>query len=189
MIDDDAFTGPGNPDRDHHGWKVNSQGRRWISNPAGKGRALLYDGASSWPFDSYEGIDGVYAARGSWIHTLTENIDLGITLDDDAAADFGQQGIDLGIPADIQLEIADGYVAFRKAHGLTAVHVEVKCVNDTHRVAGTIDRIDRTADGRHVIGDVKTGGDVVKVATAVQLALYADSLPYDIDTETRGEWA
>lgn len=188
MIDD--FTTPGDGvDRDHHGWRVNSQGRRWISNPTGKGRDVLHDGASSWPFDDYAGIDPIYANRGSWIHTLTENIDLGVTLDDDDAIEFGAQGLALGIPADVQLEIADGYVAFRKAHNLTAVHVEVKCVNDTHRVAGTIDRVDRTADGRHVIGDVKSGGDVVKVATAVQLALYADSVPYDIDTETRGEWA
>jgi hypothetical protein len=178
-----------NDGRDHHGWRVNSQGRRWISNPAGKGRELLYDGASSWPFDDYAGIDPIFGQRGTWVHTLTEQIDLGITLDDDDAAEFGQQGIDLGIPADIQLEIADGYVAFRRAHGLTAVHVEVKCVNDEHRVAGTIDRIDLTADGRYVVGDIKTGGDVVKVATAVQMALYAGSVPYDIESETRGEWA
>ena len=103
--------------------------------------------------------------------------------------DHSQRGVELGIPLDVQDEIAAGYIAFRKAHGLTAVHIEVKCVNDEHRVAGTIDRIDRTADGRHVIADIKTGGDVVKVATAVQLALYAGALPYDIDTDTRGEWA
>jgi len=63
--------------RDHHGWRVNSQGRRWISNPAGEGRDLLYDGASSWPFDDYAGIDPIYAARGSLIHELTEYIDGG----------------------------------------------------------------------------------------------------------------
>jgi hypothetical protein len=63
--------------RDHHGWRVNSQGRRWISNPSGKGRDLLYDGASSWPFDDYAGIDPIYALRGSLIHELTEYIDGG----------------------------------------------------------------------------------------------------------------
>ena len=178
-----------NDGRDHHGWRVNSQGRRWISNPSGKGRDLLYDGASSWPFDDYAGIDPIYSQRGQWVHTLTELIDGGVTLDDAAAGYFGQSGVDLGIPVDVQLEIADGYAAFRQAHGLTAVHIEVKCVNDEHRVAGTIDRIDRTADGRHVIADIKTGGQVVKVATAVQLALYAGAVPYDIDTDTRGDWA
>jgi hypothetical protein len=104
-------------------------------------------------------------------------------------ADMIERAAELGISADILHEIAEGYVAFRKAHGLTAVHIEVKCVNDEHRVAGTIDRIDRTPDGRHVIGDIKTGGVVTRVSTAVQLALYAGSLPYDADTETRGEWA
>ena len=173
------------PDRDHHGWRVNSQGRRWISNPAGKGRDLLYDGASSWPFDDYTGIDPIYAQRGTWVHTLTEIVDFG---GHDWPEDFAQQGVDLGIPLEVQTEIADGYRAFRKAHGLVAAYTEVKCVNDEHRVAGTIDRIDLTADGRHVIGDIKTGGNVVKVATAVQMALYAGSVPYDIDTETRGEW-
>jgi hypothetical protein len=175
------------PLRDHHGWLVNSQGRRWISNPNGTGKRLLYDGASSWPFDSYAGIDPIYAQRGQWVHTLTERIDLD---DDDleTALNFSDSGVELGIPSDVQAEIADGWRAFRKAHGLTAVHVEAKCVNDEHRVAGTIDRIDRTADGRHVVGDIKTGGSVAKVATAVQLALYAGSLPYDIDTEERGEW-
>jgi hypothetical protein len=176
------------PLRDHHGWLVNSQGRRWISNPNGTGKRLLYDGASSWPFDSYAGIDPIYAQRGQWVHTLTERIDLGDDDDLETALNFSDSGVDLGIPLDVQAEIADGWRAFRKAHGLTAVHIEVKCVNDEHRVAGTIDRIDRTADGRYVIGDIKTGGSVAKVATAVQLALYAGSLPYDIDTEQRGEW-
>ena len=187
MIDD--FTTPGDGvDRDHHGWRVNSQGRRWISNPTGKGRDVLHDGASSWPFDDYAGIDPIYANRGQLIHELTEGLDLG-QLDSIIPLDMIERAEALGISSNIIHEIADGYVAFRQAHGLTAVHVEVKCVNDTHRVAGTIDRVDRLPDGRHVIGDVKTGGDVVKVATAVQLALYADSVPYDIDTETRGEWA
>ena len=174
--------------RDHHGWRVNSQGRRWISNPSGKGRDLLYDGASSWPFDDYAGIDPIYSQRGQWVHTLTEELDADGDVDLQSALDFSERGVELGIPLDVQREIADGYVAFREAHGLTAVHIEVKCVNDEHRVAGTIDRIDRTADGRHVIADIKTGGDVVKVATAVQLALYAGAVPYDIDTDTRGEW-
>jgi hypothetical protein len=175
--------------RDHHGWRVNSQGRRWISNPAGEGRDLLYDGASSWPFDDYAGIDPIYAQRGSWVHTLTELIDAGDMPPLFISAEFVAQGVELGIPEDIQKEVATGYLMFRKAHGLTAVHIEVKCVNDEHRVAGTIDRIDRTADGRHVIGDIKTGGVVTRVSTAVQLALYAGSLPYDADTETRGVWA
>jgi hypothetical protein len=176
------------PLRDHHGWLVNSQGRRWISNPNGTGKRLLYDGASSWPFDSYAGIDPIYAQRGQWVHTLTELIDAVDMAPLFISGDFVTQGVEFGIPEDVQNEIAQGYRAFRKAHGLTAVHIEVKCVNDEHRVAGTIDRIDRTADGRHVVGDIKTGGSVAKVATAVQLALYAGSLPYDIDTEERGEW-
>jgi hypothetical protein len=69
------YSDPGDG-RDHHGWRVNSQGRRWISNPAGKGRDLLYDGASSWPFDDYAG-DPIYALRGQLIHELTEYIDGG----------------------------------------------------------------------------------------------------------------
>jgi hypothetical protein len=173
------------PLRDHHGWLVNSQGRRWISNPNGTGKRLLYDGASSWPFDSYAGIDPIYAQRGQWVHTLTEMIDGNQVVPQD---DHAAQGVELGIPLDVQAEIGAGWIAFRKAHGLTAVHIEVKCVNDEHRVAGTIDRIDRTTDGRYVVGDIKTGGSVAKVATAVQLALYAGAVPYDVDTEERGDW-
>jgi hypothetical protein len=175
----------------------NSQGKPLVAPPGG-GRKRVYNRPSDWPFDDYSGIDPIYANRGTWVHTLTEFLDLG----DDVARlpdGFRQQGVDLGIPIDLHVTIAHRYTAFRKAHGLVARHVEVKVVNDTHMVAGTVDRVDEATapivtpfgtvnPGDLVVCDIKTGSKVVKASYAAQLPMYVDGVPYDVDTDTRGEW-
>jgi len=87
---------------------------------------------------------------------------------------------------------------------------EATCVNDGHKVAGTLDRLVQAtrdiiigdkfiAKGTVFVLDIKTGqlrffadgttpDFAYWVGYAVQVFLYADSVPYDTETETRGEW-
>ena len=146
-------------------------------------RTLAYDRFSNWPFDNYDGIDPIYAQRGQWAHTLTERINLGMPIDNE----FVAEGVELGIPLDVQGEITNGYRRFRQAHGLEVVAVEAKAVCDEFRTAGTIDRVDRH-DGRLVVADVKTSASVDRLGYACQLVYGAHSVPYDVDTDERGEW-
>ena len=91
--------------------------------------------------------------------------------------------------------------------GLTALAVEQTVVNDRWRLAGTLDRLD-VADhdiltaygaieaGVPFVGDIKTGGLTLGndgqpnywVKYPVQLAAYVDAVPYDTETDERGEW-
>lgn len=54
-------------------------------------------------------------------------------------------------------------------------HIEQVVVLDDHKIAGTIDRIVRLADGRTLIADLKTGRDLTYSWNniAIQLAIYA----------------
>jgi hypothetical protein len=70
---------------------------------------------------------------------------------------------------------------------LEAVVVEQKAVSDAFRTAGTIDRIDRH-NGRLVAADIKTAASVERLSYACQLVYAAHSVPYDVDTDERGEW-
>lgn len=116
-------------------------------------------------------------------------------------------GETLGIPAALQLRIIEQWLAFRAELRLTAVGVEVPVVNDEHRAAGTVDRIDLVGRdlmtpfgvlcaGDLVVGDIKTGSLTTYadgtprywVKYGPQLALYAGGVPYDVDAEQRGEW-
>ena len=184
MIDDDAFTTPGDgDDRIPGDFRRNSQGNPLVKHPNGQ-RDLAYGRPSKW-FDDYTGIDPIYANRGTWVHTLTEKIDDGVAWSADL--EFVAQGVGLGIPADTQHDIARAWLRFLTAHGLEIVHNEATVVNDDLKVAGTLDRIVEH-DGRHRVLDIKTGGRFAKTAYAVQLARYAGSVPYDVDTDQRGTW-
>ena len=104
-----------------------------------------------------------------------------------ADLDFVARGVGLGIPYETQQEIARAWVRFKKAHNLKVIANEATVVNDTLKVAGTLDRIVEW-DGRRCVLDIKTGAKVAKTAYAVQLARYAGSVPYDVHTDTRGAW-
>jgi hypothetical protein len=104
-----------------------------------------------------------------------------------ADLDFVARGVELGIPVDIQEAIARAWLRFLKDHELTVIHTEHNVVNDALKVAGTLDRIVEW-QGRRVVLDIKTGSKVDKTAYAVQLARYAGSVPYDVDTDERGTW-
>jgi hypothetical protein len=142
------------------------------------------------------------ADRGTHIHLLCEHHDKGRPIA--ALFDAGEA---LGIPLELQEHIVDQWIAFRARLGLTALAVEQTVVNDRWRLAGTLDRLD-VSDRDHLtafgvleagvpfVGDIKTGGLTVGndgqpnywVKYPVQLAAYVDAVPYDVETDERGEW-
>ena len=97
--------------------------------------------------------------------------------------------------------LCHSYVEALSFYGLEALphEVEVKCVNDAFRLAGTLDRRYRTLRqlvcpdgqiipiGSYVLADTKTGESLEYASGtyATQLAAYADSLRYDPATDER----
>lgn len=147
------------------------------------------------------------AERGTHMHGVTE--------DDDKDRDWvhrAELGEQMGIPLEAQEAMLGTWQAMLATTGLEVLAVEVPVVNDRWRQAGTLDRIARlTKDlrfaqpdgtivtlraGTVIVLDLKTG-KVTRDAKgivqwwhtyAIQVACYADSIPYDTATETRGEW-
>lgn len=91
------------------------------------------------------------------------------------------------------------YVTMKEAYGLEVVDIECHCVNDEYRLAGTMDRRYRLTRpmvapdgttipvGEVIAGDTKTGSklEYAKGSYATQLAAYADSVRYDVQTDVR----
>lgn len=75
------------------------------------------------------------------------------------------------------------------AHHLEVVPelIEVNLVHDELKLAGTSDRFYRRSDGRLICADLKTGKSIGPnpLAYIVQLAAYATSVRYDIETGAR----
>lgn len=102
-------------------------------------------------------------------------------------------------PAPQFVEAVNAYRAACDAYGLVAEDVEVRCVNDEFGLAGTADRRYRTTRvlippdgqlvpiGSRVVGDTKTGQTLEYAAGSysTQLAAYADSVRYDVETNER----
>lgn len=147
----------------------------------------------------------VKAEQGTVGHLITEDSDLGRSI-----ITRIEQGEDVGLPAHIQLAVREAWQQLIDEH-FEILAVEFPCIYDRWRVAGTGDRIVRvkkpltfnTPSGWEIIPagavlvlDIKTGGlktdrnglPLYWLSYAVQIAAYALSQPYDIDTETRGEW-
>lgn len=109
------------------------------------------------------------ATIGTAVHSLTERIDRGQPLG--------------AVPHEAEADIK----AYEKATaGIEWVGIEAFRVHDEWKVAGTADRIGRYR-GHLRIMDIKTGSIDYPHKMAMQLAMYAHSLPYDIATDTRGE--
>jgi hypothetical protein len=87
-------------------------------------------------------------------------------------------------------------------NALTILAIEAACVDDRWRLAGTLDRIVRL--GRD-LSFAKPDGEIVTIAAStvvvldikfgktrkahpIQIASYAQSVPYDTELELRGEW-
>jgi hypothetical protein len=93
----------------------------------------------------------------------------------------------------------DAYVQALCTYGLVSEHVEVHMCNDSFRAAGTADRIYRTCKpltapdgtiipaGELILGDLKTGQklDFSLPGYCVQMAIYADGVFYDVETNLR----
>lgn len=117
-----------------------------------------------------KGVAGDAAETGTALHSLTERIDRGLPL-----------GV---VPAEYQADIE----AYRAATaGIEFVGIETFRVHDEWQVAGTADRLGRLPwSDRIRICDIKTGSIDYPHKMAMQLAMYARSVPYDIATDTRG---
>ena len=70
---------------------------------------------------------------------------------------------------------------------LNKIFVEQFAVLDKYKIAGTPDRIVEY-NGERFIADIKTGRLDHPNNIAIQLAIYANGLPYDVATATRGTW-
>lgn len=110
------------------------------------------------------------ATIGTALHTLTEKLD---------------RGEELGvIPEDYVADIqayADATKSFKH------IHIEQFSVLDKYKIAGTPDRVVEYK-GEKFIADLKTGSISYPHKIAMQLAVYANGLPYDPATATRGNW-
>lgn len=149
---------------------------------------------------------GIAAERGTHAHALTEDHDNGLDWIERA-----RRGEDLGIDSDAQRSLVVAWEKMLAFNGLEILATEAVVVDDLWRQAGTLDRIARlTLDLRFVIDggeivtlkagtvvllDIKSGrlrceGGIVQYwqGYAVQIASYAQSVPYDPATGLRGEW-
>lgn len=110
------------------------------------------------------------ASSGTGFHGLTEAIDRGIE--------------PLFVPDSDRPRLDD----YRRAvHGYKALDIELFVVNDELRVAGTFDRLFLCPDSRVRVADLKSGKSEADypLATAIQIAVYANSHRYDPDTGER----
>lgn len=113
------------------------------------------------------------ATTGTALHAFTERID---------------RGLDLGhVPAEYEADL-DAYQDTARRAGWIVRDVEVFTVNHAFKIAGTADRVVEL-DGKRYIADVKTGSSVdFPHSFAAQLAIYAHSLPYDIEAGHSVGW-
>lgn len=147
------------------------------------------------------------AQRGTHVHALTEDFD--------ESRDWvlrAEAGEIVGLDRELQDSLVAGWHRMLKRHELEVLAVEASCVDDIWRLAGILDRILRLGTQLRfrlvtgqiieipaatvVVGDVKTSNMRLDrngcvqywQAFAIQIASYAQSVPYDTETEVRGEW-
>ena len=96
-------------------------------------------------------------------------------------------------------ELCAAYQQVKEDWGLVPEEIEVHCINDEHRLAGTLDRRFRTTRtnvapdgtiipiGAYVVADHKTGKELeyASGSYATQIAAYVDSMRYDVETDER----
>jgi hypothetical protein len=110
------------------------------------------------------------ASSGTGFHSLTEAIDRGLE--------------PLFVPEADKPRLDDYRRALR---GYKALDVEVFCVNDEVRAAGTFDRLLLCPDGRVRVADLKSGKSeaAFPFSTSVQISVYAHASRYDPETGER----
>lgn len=126
------------------------------------------------------------AIKGTAVHAMFDHIDRG----------------DDWEPAPQYVQVCNAYLECLDRYGLVPIDIEVHCINDMFRLAGTLDRRFRTMrsllapDGRIipigscVVGDTKTGQtlEYASGSYATQLTAYVDSLRYDVETDERSHF-
>lgn len=147
------------------------------------------------------------AQQGTHVHALTEDSD-----EDRDWVRRAEAGEILGLDKDLQARLVAGWNRMLEREGLEVLAVEASCVDDKWRLAGTLDRIVRCTKPLRF---ARHGGEIVEIpagevpvldvktsskrldrngcvqywqAYAIQIASYAQSVPYDTETEQRGEW-
>jgi hypothetical protein len=110
------------------------------------------------------------ATIGTALHSFTERMDL---------------GQDLGPVPSEWVPTLRAYEQTTKQ--LNNLHIEQFTVLDKFKIAGTPDRVVEL-NGEKYIADIKTGRIDHPNNIAMQLAIYANGLPYDPATATRGKW-
>lgn len=157
-------------------WKA-----RQVAYGMGQRRDLVLAAAAADPADkkllgdvaekaAEHALSGAGATIGTAVHALTERIDHGKPLGP--------------VPHEAEADIA-AYVKATK--DIEWLGIEAFRVHDEWKVAGTADRIGKIDGRRPMIFDIKTGSVDYPHKMAMQLAMYARSVPYDITTDTRGE--
>lgn len=163
-------------------------------------RDRMLDGIAAAAHEAAETM--LAADRGTHVHLLIEWHNRGDDIEPLIA-----RGEALGIPAALQRQIVQQWADFRHAWGIRPLAGEITVVNDRWRLAGTMDNLDvSTRDivtpfgpipaGDVFGGDIKTGqyrpdGNELPMFWAKygpQVCAYVDGLPYNTDTDTRGEW-
>lgn len=110
------------------------------------------------------------ATIGTALHTFAEKLDLGLEL------------------GPIPNEWAPDLVAYEQTtKSLKKIFIEQFCVLDKYKIAGTPDRVVEYK-GERFIADIKTGRIDHPNNIAIQLAIYANGLPYNVETATRSSW-
>ena len=137
------------------------------------------------------------ADRGTHAHTLTEHHDL-----DQDWSHLVEGGVALGISATQQTAIVHAWQTMLADNNLAVIAVEASVVDDAWRCAGTLDRVVQLGQpmrftrgtgeivevpaGAAVVLDIKSGS--TRLAHSIQIASYAQSVPYNTEAETRGQW-
>jgi len=97
------------------------------------------------------------------------------------------------------VELCMNYIEFKFEWGLEVEDIEIHCINDRFRLAGTLDRRFRTTKallapdgsiipiGSVLVADLKTGKELEYAAGSycTQLAAYVDSVRYDVVNDER----
>ena len=114
-----------------------------------------------------------------------------------------KEGEAVGLSGETQTAVLLAWSHMLHDNDLEILAIEAACVDDRWRLAGTLDRIVRLwrplsfakpdgeivtiQGGTVVVLDIKFGK--TRKAHPIQIASYAQSVPYDTELELRGEWA
>jgi len=120
---------------------------------------------------------GQAANRGTALHTFLEWAD---------APRADRDEVIVSVPVDVRSHVA-AYIQARDESDLHAIGMERFVVCDELQAAGSFDRLYVHPTFGLVVGDIKTGSSAAAFphSTAMQIATYAHSVLYDVETGTR----